>query len=233
MMPVSVEIRRGTDRYLTRAEGHFTRHSFSFGGHYDPDNVRFGPLVCHDDHRLGTGRGFGDHPHRDLEIVTWVVSGSLVHADSAGHDAVVRTGSVQRLSAGSGVTHSEVAGPEGPARFVQAWLTPDQPGGAPAYDVVAADLPSGGLTVVASGHRPAPVTLGVASATFWVARLGAGDTVTLPDDPRQHVFVAGGALIRSSLAEPLADGDAFRITDHPGLEVTAAVPTDLLVWSFT
>ena len=222
MMPVSVEIRRGTHRYLTRGEGYFTRHSFSFGSHYDPDNVRFGPITCHDDHRLAGGVGFSEHPHADLEIVTWVVSGSLHHTDSAGHTAVVRPGEVQVLSAGSGVTHSEVAGPEGPARFVQAWLTPETSGTAPGYSVTPVDLRPGELTVAAR----------VGDATFRVARLSAGDTVALPDDRLQHVFVAGGALVRSSMAEPLSDGDAFRITDRPGLEVTAAVPTELLVWSF-
>jgi redox-sensitive bicupin YhaK (pirin superfamily) len=222
MMQVSVEIRRGTGRYLTRGEGFFTRHSFSFGAHYDPENTRFGPLVCHDDHLLAAGRGFDDHPHADLEIVTWVLSGSLVHNDSSGHSGVVEPGSVQVLSAGSGVTHSEVAGPDGPARFVQAWLTPETSGTAPSYSITPVDLPPGELTVAAR----------VGGATFRVARLSAGDTVVLPDDPLQHVFVAGGALVRSSMAEPLSDGDAFRITDHPGLDVTAAVPTELLVWSF-
>jgi redox-sensitive bicupin YhaK (pirin superfamily) len=222
MMQVTVEIRRGTDRYLTRGEGYFTRHSFSFGSHYDPDNVRFGPIVCHDDHRLAAGAGFADHPHADLDIVTWVVSGSLHHTDSEGHTAVVRPGEVQVLSAGSGVRHSEVAGPEGPARFVQVWLTPQELDATPAYSVTPVDLPPGELTVAAQ----------VGDATFRVARLSAGDTVTLPADRLQHVFVAGGALVRSSMAEPLSDGDAFRITDHPGLEVTAAVPTELLVWSF-
>lgn len=225
MMPVSVEIRRGTDRYVTRSSGIYTRHSFSFGEHYDPDNVAFGPLVCHDDHLLGAGAGFSDHSHRDVEIVTWVLSGSLVHRDSAGHDGVVRPGSVQVLSAGSGVVHSEVAGADGPTRFVQVWLTPDEPGGEPTYSITPVDVPPGELTVAAR----------VGGSTFRVARLGAGETVALPGDPdgrRQHVFVATGALIRSSLAEPLGDGDAFRITDQPGLEVTAAVPTELLVWSF-
>jgi redox-sensitive bicupin YhaK (pirin superfamily) len=221
MMPVSVEIRRGTDRYLTRGEGYFTRHSFSFGGHYDPDNTRFGPLVCHDDHRLAAGRGFDEHPHADLEIVTWVLSGSLHHTDSVGHTGVVEPGSVQVLSAGSGVTHAEIAGPEGPARFVQAWLATDAPGAAPSYSITSVDLRSGGLTVAAR----------VGDATFRVARLSAGETVVLPEDRLQHVFVAGGALARSSMAEPLSDGDAFRVTDRPGLEVTAAVPTELLVWS--
>lgn len=226
---MSVEIRRGTERYLTRGEGYFTRHSFSFGAHYDPDNVSFGPLVCHDDHRLKAGTGFPDHPHRDVEIVTWVLSGSLSHTDSAGHSGVVRPGEVQVLSAGTGVTHAEIAGPEGQVRFVQAWLTPDEPGTPPAYSVTPVSLAPGELTeVVRIGSR----------ARLLVARLESGDTVTLPDEPLQHVFVAGGALTRSSLAEPLADGDAFRITrpddeQSPGLEVTAAVPTELMVWAFS
>ncbi len=222
MMPVSVEIRRGTDRYLTRGAGFFTRHSFSFGEHYDPENVAFGPLVCHDDHRLGAGAGFESHSHRDVEIVTWVLSGSLVHDDSEGHSAVLTPGVVQVLSAGTGVRHSEVAGPDGPVRFVQAWLTPEEVGTPPAYSVRAVDLVPGGLVEVAR----------VGSAILRVARLDAGDSVTLPDEPRQHVFVAGGALTRSSLAEPLADGDAFRIVDQPGLAVSAAVPTELMVWAF-
>ncbi len=219
---MSVEIRRGTGRYLTRGEGYFTRHSFSFGSHYDPENVAFGPLVCHDDHRLKAGRGFTEHPHRDVEIVTWVLTGSLEHSDSEGHTGVVRPGAVQVLSAGSGVTHAEIAGPEGQVRFVQAWLTPEETGTPPAYSITPVALTPGRLTeVVRIGSR----------ARLLVARLGSDDRVTLPDEPLQHVFVAGGALARSSLAEPLADGDAFRITDDPGLEVTAAVPTELMVWA--
>jgi redox-sensitive bicupin YhaK (pirin superfamily) len=221
-MQVSVEIRRGTNRFISRDVGIFTRHSFSFAEHYDPDNLRFGRLVCHDDHRLAARAGFGDHPHRDLDIVTWVISGSLVHSDSAGHDGVVRPGSVQMLSAGSGVTHSEFAGPEGPARFVQAWLTPIESGLPPHYSITPVDLQPGALTVA--------VELG--DATLRVARLDAGESVRLPDDRLQHVFVVGGALARSSLAEPVADGDAFRITDQPGLALTAAVPTELVVWTF-
>jgi redox-sensitive bicupin YhaK (pirin superfamily) len=223
MLQMSVEIRRGTGRFLTRGEGYFTRHSFSFGSHYDPENVAFGPLVCHDDHRLKAGAGFPDHPHRDVDIVTWVLSGSLVHQDSAGHAGVVHPGEVQVLSAGTGVVHSEVAGPEGQVRFVQAWLTPAETGTPPVYSITPVTLIPGELTPV--------VTLG-SRARLLVARLAAGDTVTLPDEPLQHVFVAGGALTRSSLAEPLSDGDAFRITDEPRLTVTAAVPTELMVWAF-
>jgi len=221
-MHVSVEIRRGTDRFITREGGLFTRHSFSFGGHYDPANVRFGRLVCHDDHLLAGGRGFEDHPHQDVEIVSWVLTGALQHRDSSGNEHVVGPGEVQVLSAGSGVTHAELAGPGGATRFVQAWLTPEDTGTPPAYSVTPAALSPGELTEV----------LRLGDARFLVARLATGDTVTLPDEPLQHVFVATGALLRSSLAEPLSDGDAFRITDQPGLSVTAAVPTELLVWTF-
>ncbi|KQW47737.1 hypothetical protein ASC77_15010 [Nocardioides sp. Root1257] len=220
---MSVEIRRGTARFLTRGEGHITRHSFSFGPHYDPDNVGFGRLVCHDDHLLGPGRGFEDHPHRDVDIVTWVLTGALQHSDSEGHTGVVRPGEVQVLSAGSGVTHAEVAGPDGPTRFVQAWLTPDVLGVEPAYAVTPVDPVPGELTEVAR----------IGDATFRVARLAAGDTVTLPDEPLLHVYVASGALVRSSMAEPLSEGDAFRMRDEREHAVTAAVPTDLLVWSFS
>src|SRR3954451_10944344 len=118
MMVVSVEIRRGTGRFVDRGEGRETRHSFSFGEHYDPDNTRFGALVCHDDHRLRAGAGFAEHEHRDLEIVTWVLSGSLVHSDGSGAMSLVTPGTAQLLSAGSGVRHAEVAGDDaGPTRF--------------------------------------------------------------------------------------------------------------------
>jgi redox-sensitive bicupin YhaK (pirin superfamily) len=231
---VTVEIRRGSERFTTREDGRLTRHSFSFGSHYDPENTGFGPLVCHDDHRLRAGVGFEDHPHADVEIVSWVLEGALEHS-SDGRAEVVRPGTVQVQSAGSGIVHREVAVPgAGPTRFVQAWLTPDHTGGSPAYDAAPVDLPEGELVPVASGHREdAAVRLGVASATLWVARLAAGGTLRLPDEPLQHVFVARGALARFSLAQPLADGDAIRITDEPGHELTAAVPTELLVWTFT
>ena len=233
---MSVEVRRGSGRFVTRADGRTTKHSLSFGEHYDPANVGFGPMVCHDDHLLRGGVGFADHPHRDLEIVTWVLSGAVVHTASVGSPATVGASQVQTLSAGSGIVHSEVADPgSGPTRFVQTWLRPDEPGLAPSYG--SASLGSveleNGLVPVASGRDGAAVVrIGTASATLYAGVLDAGGSVTLPDDPLQHVFVATGSLARSSLAEPLSAGDAFRISDRPGLNLTAAAPTELLVWSF-
>ncbi len=237
MMPVPVEIRRASAAFVDRERGRSTRHAFSFGSHYDPENVAFGPMVCHDDHLLSGGLGFEDHPHSDLEIVTWVLRGALTHTGSQHSPEEATTvppGTVQVLSAGSGVVHAEIADPSaGPTRFVQVWLTPDEPGTAPSYATSAVDLPTGDLVLVASGSDPdAPVRLGTSSATFWVVRLEAGGRVTLPHAERQHVYVATGALVRSSMAQPLAEGDAFRISDLPGVELTAAVPTELLVWTF-
>lgn len=221
---MSVDVRRGTSRFTTREAGRLTRHSFAFGEHYDPDNLGFGPLVCHDDHLLGPGHGFPDHAHSDVEIVTWVVSGSLVHDGSSS----LVPGQVAAQSAGSGITHSEVAGSVA-TRFVQAWLRPDEPGGPPARTVADVRLDPGRLVAVAGAGTPQPV--GVAGAVLGVVRLERGGTVALPEAPRLHVYVVTGALTRSSLAEPLAAGDAFRITDHPTLTLTAAAPTDLMVWT--
>jgi redox-sensitive bicupin YhaK (pirin superfamily) len=235
MMPVTVEIRRASDAFVTRERGRLTRHGFSFGPHYDPDNVAFGAMVCHDDHLLSGGQGFADHSHVDVEIVTWVLRGALTHTDSAHPGGTVGPGTVQVLSAGSGVVHAETVAPDaGATRFVQVWLTPDRLGTTPSYAVAPVSLPDGELVPVASGHDPeAAVRLGTAGATFSVARLPAGRTLALPDAPRLHVYVGTGALVRSSLARPLAEGDAFRFTDASGVEVTAAVPTELLVWTFT
>jgi redox-sensitive bicupin YhaK (pirin superfamily) len=220
---VTVEIRRGATRFADRGAGMATWHSFSFGAHYDAANVGFGPMVCHDEHLLGLGRGFETHSHAGLEIVTWLLSGALTHTDSTGHTARVSPGTVGLLSAGSGVEHSEIAdAPQ--TRFVQVWLTSDEPERAPAYETREVDVVRGSFVEVA---RP------TSSATFSVARLEPSQSVTLPAAPKQHLFVGTGALLRSSLAEPLDQGDAFLIEDEPSVTVTAAVPTELLLWSFT
>lgn len=240
---VSVQISRGEDRFAERERGRSTRHAFSFGPHYDPARLSFGPMVCHDEHVLGRDLGFEEHPHAALEIVTWVVSGRVSHRDSLGNEAVLEAGDCGVLSAGVGVRHSEFA-VDGPARFVQVWLTPeadrvDEP---PHYSLArAADLPAvrgagsvagsvvGSVAVVGEGGA---LSVAVPGASYDVLRVDALQSVTLPASARVHAFVASGALLRSSLAEPLQAGDAFLLTDEPAHEVTAAVPTELLVWSF-
>lgn len=226
-MPVALYA--GSDRSSATAPGRVTRHSFSFGADYDPTNLGFGPLVCHNDDRLDPGAGYPDHPHTDLEIVTWVLEGALVHTDTTGARHVLGAGRAQVLSAGAGIRHSEVADPaSGRCRFVQAWLVPTDPGGEPSYVLDEAPPPASGLVEVAGGSG---LPVGTSGARLLVARLDAGESVTLPDDPRQHVFAATGRATLDDLA--LAAGDALRVTDEPGRSVLAVEDTELLVWSFS
>ena len=225
---MAVGLYAGSQRSSSTAEGRETRHSFSFGPHYDPANLGFGPLVCHNDDLLEPAAGYPDHPHSELEIVTWVLEGALVHTDSTGARHVVEAGRAQVLSAGRGIRHSEVADPgSGRCRFVQAWLTPTRARGEPAYVLGEAPPPGSGLVDVAGGCG---LPIGVAGGRLLVARLGAGQSVTLPDDPRQHVFAATGQVSVADVV--LQAGDAARISDEPGHVVRASEPTELLVWSF-
>jgi quercetin 2,3-dioxygenase len=225
---MAVTLYAGSDRSSSTDEGRVTRHSFSFGPHYDPANLGFGPLVCHNDDVLSPAAGYPDHPHSELEIVTWVLEGALVHTDSTGARHVVEAGRAQVLSAGTGIRHSEVAdGGSGRCRFVQAWLAPSSSGTTPSYVLGEAPRPGSGLVEVVGG---AGLPIGTAGARLLLARLSPGDAVTLPDDARQHVFAATGSVSLDGLS--LRSGDAVRVEDEPGHVVSATEPTELLVWSF-
>jgi quercetin 2,3-dioxygenase len=215
------------DRFLTRERGRQTRHSFSFGSHYDPGRVSFGRLVALNDHLLGSGAGYDAHEHRGVVLVTWVVSGALAHEDVTGR-AVQPAGQLAITRAGRGISHSEHA-EGGAVRFVQAWLRPDDSSDADEPDrrTSTPGLRGDDLVLVAGADD-----LGVAGATYRIADLAAGVTVTVPPAPKRYLFVATGALVRSSLAEPLHAGDAFEVTGDHDLTVTTGVPSQLLVWSF-
>ncbi|WP_151083954.1 pirin family protein [Nocardioides cynanchi] len=226
---MSVVVRRGLARFTAREAGRQTRHSFSFGPFYDPERVSFGPLVALNDDLLGRDAGYPEHEHSDLVIVTWVVTGCLEHTDPLGTTRQP-AGQVAVTATGSGTTHSERAAGE-VTRFVQMWLTPDASGGDLRREVGTPDLSAPGWVRVAGEGG---LALGIAGARLDLADVAAGETIALPDAARAYVFVVSGALVRSSLAEPLAAGDAFELTEHGGrgLGVTAAVPTQLLAWSF-
>jgi len=229
----TIEVRRSADRFVTTEPGRTTYHSLSFGPFYDPANIRFGLLVCHNDDRIEPGFGYADHPHHDLEIVTWVLSGALTHRDSSGSSGVVGAGQVQAMSAGSGVVHSEVVEPgAGPTRFVQTWVLPDESGTPPRHATADLSLVTGELTPVVSGADPsARLRIGTRTATLYAARLATGDTVDLPDLAQAHVFVATG-VVELEDAAALAETDAARVTEAGGLQLTAKAPTELLVWGF-
>lgn len=241
MVAATIDVRRAGSRFRTRTAGIDTRHSFSFGTHYDPANVGIGPLLVHDDHRVRSGAGFGEHRHADAEIVTWVLEGSLVHEDSTGHRGTVVPGLAQRLSAGAGVLHTESndafrqdpSAPPVRTRFVQMWLRPDTPGTPPAYaarPVDPADLMSGWVPVASGDHPDAAVSLGTRHATLWVTRLAPGENRSLPTGARTHVFVAVGS-IEIETVRMLDTGDAVRLSEEAPLTLTGVRAAEVLVWS--
>jgi quercetin 2,3-dioxygenase len=233
---MALEVRRAADRFTTRTGWRTTTHSFSFDEHYDPGNIGHGLLVAHNDDLVEAGAGYDTHPHRDVEIVTWVLEGSLVHEDTAGHRGVVHPGLVQRLSAGTGVQHSErndAPGADRPVRFVQMWVRPDEPGRPPSYaqhDVTGA-LATAALVPVASGIPGRDAAIGIgAAATLYVARLATGGQAQLPGAPYTHLFVATGTVDVEGAGVLLA-GDAARLTDDGGRRLTAGHDgTEVLVW---
>ncbi len=245
-MTPKVDIRRADERFKTRLGWLDSLHSFSFSRHFDPENTHHGLLLVNNDDVVKPGTGFETHPHQDMEIVTWVLQGSLVHQDSTGHSGVIYPGLAQRMSAGTGILHSEkndswrLSGNRAdehtdPVHFVQMWVVPDERGITPGYEQLEIDdeLLKGGLVPVASGmaKHDGASAIGIKNrhAALHAARLEPGQSVALPDAPFLHLFVARGTVDVED-AGPLDAGDAIRFTATGGRRVTATEPTELLVW---
>ncbi|MFF0071891.1 pirin family protein [Streptomyces sp. NPDC005494] len=207
---------RGGDPATGDSAGIETLHAFSFGRFYDPDNLRFGPILACNEERLAPGAGFDEHPHSHTEIVTWVVEGELTHRDSAGHATVVRAGDLQHLSSAAGVRHAERNDGDRPLTFVQMWLAPLEPGGEPSY------------THVAGTAGSAPYALPEAAAMLHVRRGTGGERIGVPDAAGVYVHVVRGEVRLEG--EVLGAGDSARITEAGGLELMALRDTEVLMW---
>jgi quercetin 2,3-dioxygenase len=234
VVAATVKIRRAADRAITTTSWLKSRHSFSFGDHYDPDNTHHGLLLVNNDDIVEPRNGFDTHPHRDMEIVTWVLQGELTHQDSTGNRGVIYPGLAQRMSAGSGILHSEKNDSlTEPVHFVQMWLIPDENGIAPSYQQheIDSELLDGDLVTIASGipGHDAAITLHNRSAALHSARLRPGDALSLPQAPYLHLFAARGRVTLEGIGD-LEEGDAVRFTDVDGRRVTAREPSELLVW---
>ncbi len=244
LLEPKVDIRRADERPKTNIGWLDSKHSFSFGSHYDAANTHHGLLLVSNDDRVAPGTGFETHPHRDMEIVTWVLSGSLVHQDSTGNSGVIYPGLAQRMSAGTGILHSEkndswrlAGGPEHsePVHFVQMWVVPDEGGLTPGYEQLEIDgeLLSGSLVPVASGmskhEGAAAIRINNKYAALYAARLQPGQSVELPEAPYLHLFVPRGEVTLEG-AGSVGAGDAVRFTASGGQQVTAAEPSEILVW---
>ncbi len=244
MTQAVVDIRRADERFATKISWLDSKHSFSFGPHYDPHNTHHGLLLVNNDDIVDPGTGFETHPHRDMEIVTWVLRGSLVHQDSTGHSGVIYPGLAQRMSAGAGILHSEkndswrLQGGDqhvDPVHFIQMWVLPDASGRTPGYEQLEIDDARlrGSLVPVASGMAThddeTAIHIGNEHAALYAARLAPGESVTLPEAPYLHLFVAAGA-VELEAAGALRAGDAVRFTATGGQRVTAVSDAEILVW---
>lgn len=229
----TVDIRRPHERFHTDMGWLDSWHSFSFGRHYDPSETGFGLLLVSNDDVVAPGGGFPPHSHRDMEIVTWVLDGALAHADSTGTDGIIRPGLAQRMSAGRGITHSEMnASTTEPVHFVQMWVLPDTRSVEPSYEQkdLSEALAAGGLVAVASGRgHEGAVTIHQADAVLWAARLAEGQTVEVPRDEYVHLFVARGEVDLGD--EPLGRGSAARLTSAGPLTLTGGPEGgEVLIW---
>ena len=239
-MSTATDLRRADERFHTRISWLDSRHSFSFGNHYDPGNVGHGLLVVSNDDRVAGGGGFATHPHRDMEIVTWVLDGELEHRDSEGNEGVIYPGLAQRMSAGTGILHSEVnPSATQDVHFVQMWVPPTHAGIRPGYEQLDLndELAGGGLVPVASGRgHDSAITIHQDHAAMWVARLEPGRSAELPVAPFVHLFVATGAVeLHSTDGAPeaalaLVAGDAARLRDAGRPVVTATEHSEIIVW---
>lgn len=230
--PATVDVRPAADRFPTNIGWLDSKHSFSFGPHYDPDNVGHGLLIVHNDDWVAPGKGFTPHAHQNMEIVTWVLEGQLEHRDSEGNHGRLYPGLAQRMSAGSGITHSEMNGSESePVHFIQMWVLPDTDGIAPSYEERDLNdaLDGGGLVAVASGRgHEGAISIHQSAAVMWVGRLGDGETVDLPDAHRVHLFIAKGDARFADHA--LTAGDAVRLTDAGEVSLESVGDSEVIVW---
>ena len=237
-----VDIRRASDRHETRLGWLHGRHSFDTG--IDPfgSDTHHGVLVVNNHDTIAPNTGFDTHHHQNMEIVTWVLEGSVVHQDSEGHNGAIYRDLAQRMTAGTGIWHSErndhaVGDPHSgrPLDLVQMWVVPDEGGVEPGYEQLEVD-PSdldGRFAVIASGiarHRDVTaIRIRNRFAALHVARTSAGQSATLPDAPYVHLYVARGSVSVEGTTT-LSAGDAARLSAAGARRVTALADSELLAW---
>jgi len=228
-----ITIRRSGDRGFRNYGWLKTFHTFSFNDYHDPAFMGFRSLRVINEDRVAPGEGFGTHPHRDMEIVTYVLSGALAHRDSMGNGSAIRPGEVQRMSAGTGVTHSEFnhdANEE--VHFLQIWLLPERKGLAPSYEQKAFPdtQKEGTLRLVASRDgRNGSVTIHQ-DASLYATRLGKGESVAVALAGSRHAWiqVVRGAVTLSG--RPLSAGDGAVVSEESSFTLEGTDAAEVLVF---
>jgi redox-sensitive bicupin YhaK (pirin superfamily) len=230
-----IDVRASHQRFHTQISWLDSHHSFSFSNHYDPQNTHHGLLLVSNDDVVKPNMGFRTHPHQDMEIVTWVLDGELEHKDSEGNVGIIYPGLAQRMSAGTGIWHSEMNPQQDKdVRFIQMWVTPDTKRIAPSYQQldINTELAKGGLVPIVSGRgHSAAITIKQKDARLWGGRLRPGVSVQVPDAPFVHLFIAKGSADLEE-AGVLQSGDAVRLTAAGARRLTAGAQAgaEVLIW---
>jgi redox-sensitive bicupin YhaK (pirin superfamily) len=227
------EIRRSAERGHADHGWLQSRHSFSFADYHDPEHVHFGPLRVINEDRVAPGAGFGTHGHRDMEIVSYVLEGALAHKDSTGSSSVIRPGDVQRMSAGSGVRHSEFnASAAEPVHFLQIWIIPDETGIAPSYEEkhFSAAERRGRLCLVASPDQADGSVRLHQDTRLYAGTFDAAEHArfALREGRLGYVHVARGALHVAGIH--LEAGDGLKISDPGEFELREGKAAEVLLF---
>ena len=228
-----IEIRKSQERGYADHGWLKSHHSFSFADYYDPKYVQFGSLRVINEDRVAAGMGFGTHGHRDMEIISYVLDGALAHQDSMGNGSTIRPGDVQRMSAGTGVQHSEFNhSRDGATHFLQIWIEPNVKGIAPSYEEKHFDAASkqGKLRLIASPDgREGSVTVH-ADANIYAALISVDDHLlhTLAPGRRAYVHVARGSVTVNG--HSLVAGDALKVWANTGVELEKARDAEVLLF---
>lgn len=231
-----LSIRRSNDRGYADHGWLESFHSFSFAGYYDPEHMGWGNLRVINEDRIAPGTGFGTHGHRDMEIISYVISGELAHRDSMGNGASIKPGEVQRMSAGTGVRHSEFNHAEGQTtHFLQIWIEPDQAAIEPGYEQKSFrdEDKRGCLRLLASPDgRDGSVTIH-ADALLYGSLLDGTDEVSVDLDPsrRYYLHVVQGQVAVNG--QTLESGDAAKLADATELVLNHAVKAEILLFDLS
>jgi len=227
------EIRRSNERGYADHGWLKSFHTFSFADYYDPQHVEFGPLRVINEDRVQAGAGFGTHAHRDMEIISYVLSGELAHKDSIGNGSTIRPGDVQRMSAGSGVRHSEFnPSSSEPVHFLQIWIQPNAQGIQPSYEEkrFSVEEKRGRLRIIASPDQADGSVLIHQDARVYAGLFDGTETATLnvKTGRRIYVHVARGTVTANGAA--LNTGDALKLTDVADLVLKQGSQAEVLVF---
>lgn len=234
---INYKVISNEERFHTNIDWLESYHIFNFSNNYREERNGFGDLLVVNDDYVQPSRGFGMHPHHDMEIVTWVLSGTLSHEDNQGNQGTITPGEIQQMSAGSGVFHSEVnPSPTETVHLLQMWVLPDQKRVAPRYQQENVEhLIQNKLGCVASGAVDAPIHLYNSTASLFVGRFDNETTMELPTNEKLYIYVAQGSMKLfedEGVAKKFPNGSSVLIDGAASsISATIGANSEIIVWS--